>query len=343
MWEIVVSFPILRMQSAVIRCILLYMSKQTAITTITLNPSVDFSTSAKKIRPDHKIRCAAPSRDPGGGGVNVARAVHLLGGQACAFVAVGGHMGHVLSGLMSEQGVPLHPFEIAGETRQSMAVIERRSGAQYRFVTPGPVWDHAQVSRALAEITSLAPANGLMVLSGSNPPGVPKDFAAQLMGCMGRDSCKLIVDTSGKALKQLTESTGQAPYLLRMDQAEAVEMAGQPIGSITELASFARSLVLRGVAEVVILALGAHGSVLATATQSWHAAAADVPVVSKVGAGDSFVGALSLALAKNEALPDALQKGTAAASAAVMTDATKLCVRSQVDALIAQCPVVKLD
>jgi len=257
------------------------MSQQTAITTITLNPSVDFSTSAKKIRPDHKIRCAAPSRDPGGGGVNVARAVHLLGGRACAFVAVGGHMRHVLS--------------------------------------------------------------GLMVLSGSNPPGVPKDFAARLMGCMGGNTCKLIVDTSGKALKHLTESTGQAPYLLRMDRVEAEEMAGQPIDSITELASFARSLVLRGVAEVIILALGAHGSVLATATQSWHAAAADVPVVSKVGAGDSFVGALSLALAKNEALPDALQKGTAAASAAVMTDATKLCVRSQVDALIAQCPVVKLD
>lgn len=318
------------------------MTTPADILTITLNPTVDFSTSAKRVRAGHKVRCDAPMRDPGGGGVNVARAIRLLGGEARAFAAVGGHMGRILLGLLEQEGVQVHSFEVEGETRESMAVIERKSGKQYRFVMPGPRWDATQVDAALAQVCTVIPKDGYVVLSGSNPPGVPDDFPAHLRREMADSGARLIVDTSTKALRLLANTPTDPPYLLRMDRSEAEELAGSPLETVAELAEFATILVARGVAQVIVMALGPKGSVLVTGDQSWHAAAAEVPVRSKVGAGDSFVGALTLALARGEPPQSALQKGTAAASAAVMTDATRLCLRSDVEGLVAQCPLVQL-
>lgn len=318
------------------------MTTPADILTITLNPTVDFSTSAKRVRAGHKVRCDAPMRDPGGGGVNVARAIRLLGGEARAFAAVGGHMGRILLGLLEQEGVQVHPFEVEGETRESMAVIERQSCKQYRFVMPGPRWDATQVDAALAQVCTVIPKDGYVVLSGSNPPGVPDDFPARLRREMADSGARLIVDTSTKALRLLANTPTDPPYLLRMDRSEAEELAGSPLETVAELAEFATILVARGVAQVIVMALGPKGSVLVTGDQSWHAAAAEVPVRSKVGAGDSFVGALTLALARGEPPQSALQKGTAAASAAVMTDATRLCLRSDVEGLVAQCPLVQL-
>jgi len=319
------------------------MTNASDILTITLNPTVDFSTSAKRIRADHKVRCNSPLRDPGGGGVNVARAIHILGGDACAFTAVGGHMGRILMGLLGEEGVQVHAFDIPGETRQSLAVVERRSGKQYRFVMPGPIWNAELVERALKSIRKVVPSGGFVVLSGSNPPGVPDEFPALLARRIAHNDAQLIVDTSGKALRRMAAEPIDPPYLLRMDKAEAEELARTPMATVEELAKFASSLVARKVAQVIVLALGPKGSVLATKGACWHAAAADVPVRSKVGAGDSFVGALTLALARGEAPPQALQMGVAAASAAVMTDATRLCPRSEAERLVSQCPLVQLE
>ncbi len=318
------------------------MTMTADILTITLNPTVDFSTSAKRVRAGHKVRCDAPLRDPGGGGVNVARAIHILGGEARAFTAVGGHMGHILLGLLEQEGVPVHPFEVAGETRESMAVVERKSGKQYRFVMPGPRWDAPQVDRVIDDICTVVPADGYVVLSGSNPPGVPDDFPARLRRAISGTGARMIVDTSTKALRLLASTPTDPPYLLRMDKAEAEDLAGAPLETVEVLTEFAKTLVARGVAQVIVLALGPKGSVLVTKDECWHAAAADVPVRSKVGAGDSFVGALTLALAQGDAPQLALQKGAAAASAAVMTDATRLCLRSEAEGLIAQCPLVQL-
>lgn len=319
------------------------MTAATQILTITLNPTVDFSTSAKRVRSGHKVRCDTPLRDPGGGGVNVARAIHILGGEACAFAAVGGHMGRILQSLLEQEGVRVHPFEVQGETRESMAVIERKTGKQYRFVMPGPRWNEAQVEAALEQICSVVPKGGFVVLSGSNPPGVPDDFAARLRRMIASSGARLIVDTSTKALRLLANTPTDPPYLLRMDKSEAEELADAPLETVTELAEYAATLVERGVAQVIVLALGHLGSVLVTKDAAWHAAAAEVPVLSKVGAGDSFVGALTLALAQGDAVQFALQKGVAAASAAVMTDATRLCLRHEVEGLLAQCPLVQLE
>ena len=87
----------------------------------------------------------------------------------------------------------------------------------------------------------------------------------------------------------------------------------------------------------MILARGAEGSVLATAQGAWQASPPKVPVVSAVGAGDSFTGALALALARGQDWPQALELATAAAAAAVTTPATALCPPDVTEALLPRC------
>lgn len=314
----------------------------TAILTITLNPTVDIATEADTVEPERKLRCSRPKTDPGGGGINVSRAITLLGGHSTAFVAVGGPLGDKLVHLLAEAGIGLAPFPAPGETRQSFSVTDQSTGAQYRFVMPGPLWPRRSVDAALSRIARAAPKGGIVVLSGSQPPGVPVDFPTRLTSRIARAGARLLLDTSGKPLHHLCRASARPAYVLRMDEDEAEGLAGRPLPTRDASADFAQSLVTRGLAQIVIVARGADGSVMATADHRWHCAAAKVPVVSKVGAGDSFVGALALALSRGDELPRALQFGVAAASAAVMTEATQLCRPSDVRRLLPQCVVTAL-
>jgi 6-phosphofructokinase 2 len=44
------------------------------ILTLTMNPALDIATATETVIPGHKLRCGEPRYDPGGGGINVARA-----------------------------------------------------------------------------------------------------------------------------------------------------------------------------------------------------------------------------------------------------------------------------
>lgn len=303
------------------------------ILTVTLNPALDLSTSAPQVVSGDKLRCRAPVADTGGGGVNVARAIGELGGRARAFVALAGHVGEQFRDLL--EGEPLDPviFQTPGDTRQSLSVIDESNGEQFRFVMPGPRWTPDLAQAAIDEITDHAPDGGYVVLSGSQPPGVPVHFPTNLAAECEAVGAKLVLDTSGPPLHALM-SVGQARHhVLRLDGAESAELAGRAFTSREDVADFAQSLIARGIANVVVLALGADGSVLANGRGRWHCNTVDVPVKSKVGAGDSFVGAFTLALSRGALSEEALIQGCAAASAAVMSDATELCARADVEEL----------
>lgn len=312
------------------------------ILTITLNPTVDFCTTSPSIVPGPKLRCTEPQIDPGGGGINVARAVKLLGGQATALVAIGGATGAHLLQLLALEGVPTVAFQGPGETRQSMSVIDQSSGEQFRFVMPGPEWQDHDVPRALASVDQAASEDTLVVLSGSQPPGVAKDFPTILAEHVAGRGARLIVDTSGPALFHLAERPHDSLFVLRMDGEEGEELAGRALPTREDTAAFAQELIANGVARIVIVARGADGSVMASADGAWHAVSPPVPVVSTVGAGDSFVGGFTLALANGDPVDECLRWGVAAASAAVQTEATRLCDPEITKRQRAECVVTRL-
>lgn len=110
------------------------------VATLTMNPALDVATSTGLVVPTDKLRCAPPRFDPGGGGVNVARVVRILGGEAVAVFPAGGTTGDVLVRLLGGLGLGCHAVPIAGTTRESFTVDEASTGRQFRFVLPqGPI------------------------------------------------------------------------------------------------------------------------------------------------------------------------------------------------------------
>lgn len=310
------------------------MMAQTPVLTLTLNPALDLSARVLEMRAGPKLRMTDPVYEPGGGGVNVARAIHELGGQVTAWAALGGSTGARHEALLRAQGVTVLRFDAPGDTRQSWAITDSHN-QQFRLQLPGADWTQADAARALDDIA--AHAGGLVVLSGSQPPGLDAGFAQQLARMLAQG--RMVADISGAPLSRLLQNPDAAApiYVLRLDQGEAEEQAGHGLPQIGDVLDFAQALVARGVAQHVCIAHGANGSVLAGPDLALHCRPPQVAVASKVGAGDSFTGGFTLALARGQGMAQALQAGTAAAAAAVMTQGTALCRRADVQAILPEC------
>jgi 6-phosphofructokinase 2 len=307
------------------------------ILTLTLNPALDVSTHVGKVRPDEKLRCAAPAMNPGGGGLNVSRAVARLGGRSRALVALGGATGAQLATLLQAEGLGFVTVQSPGDTRQSLTVTEEDSGRQYRFLLPGPAWHAEDQAQVFAALAAEAQSGGIAVISGSQPPGVPADFPSRLAAAMG--GMAVVLDTSGVALAEAVAHAIPSLAVLRMDSDEADTLARRPLTTAKDTADFAAGLVAQGAASVVIIARGAEGNVLVSPTLRLMARPPKVAVISAVGAGDSFVAGLVLAMSRGEGWPEALAFATASAAAAVMTGPTELCRAEDVARLLPQVTV----
>lgn len=293
------------------------------VVTLTMNPSLDISTSIPSVAPEIKMRCAPPTFDPGGGGINVSRAIKFLSGESTAVFASGGHTGAMLNNLLDEEGISNYPVPIKGLTREGFAVYEENSTLQYRFNMPGPQLDADEWIACLEAVFELNPK--YIVASGSLPPGVPIEFYGEITRYAHQDGIRVIVDTSGEALNK---AFGKGVYLMKPNLNELEMFSGEEIEGEEQIKDVARRLIAEGLSEVMVVSMGAAGASLITATQYAHMRAPMVRVQSKVGAGDSMVGGIVMGLAQGRDLVDSVRFGIAAGTAAVMTAGTDLCRES---------------
>jgi 6-phosphofructokinase 2 len=307
------------------------------ILTVTLNPALDITSHVAELMPRQKLRCTEPIIHAGGGGVNVSRAILELDGQSRAFIALGGHTGARFEEQLRLSRIPTEIWPLNGETRTSFTVMEDHTGLPFRFVMPGPILSPSEASAILDRLErTIGRQAGYVVASGSLPPGVPVDFYARLAVIVRQAGAKLILDTHGKALQA---ATAERPYLVRLNHLEAQELVG---GDADKAAHrLASELVEHNYAQVAIVTLGDRGAILATADEQLEIRPPHVEMKSGVGAGDSFVGALVVALASGRSIQDAARYGVAAAASAVTTDATELCRRADVDAFYSQTVMVR--
>jgi 6-phosphofructokinase 2 len=299
------------------------------IVTLTLNPAIDMASTARAVRPTHKIRTFDEHVDPGGGGVNVARVIHALGGDTLALALAGGVTGHFLNQLLDDAGVPRSCLPIAGRTRVSTTVHEQETGLEYRFVPEGPVVAEAEW-RAMLTALEEAEADWI-VASGSLPQGVPEDFYAQVARIAARRRLPFVLDTSGAPLKA---ALGQGIALLKPSRNELEHLLGRELADPRVQEDEAMALVRRGDVDMMVLTLGAEGALLATASSVHRMAALPCAVRSTVGAGDAFLAAMTLALARGKPPGDALAWGIAAGTAAVAGTGTARLTRAEVEALV---------
>jgi 6-phosphofructokinase 2 len=300
------------------------------IVTLTVNPAVDLATQAESVQPGHKIRTFGERYDAGGGGINVARVISELGGNALSLFASGGVTGRFIEEMMTTAKVPWQAVRIQGACRISVTVRDQSNGQEYRFVPRGPeltASDCANILAALGDVEA-----DWVVASGSLPPGVAADFYAKAAEVVSARGAKFALDTSGTAL---TSSLGHGVSLLKPSLSELETIVGQEVRSLPDQMAQAKRLVASGAAQMVALTLGAGGAILATAERVIHSPAFAVSERTGVGAGDSFLAGLVFGLAGRQTIEDALRLALACGASAVQGIGTAQVQRATVEALLA--------
>ena len=313
------------------------------IFTLTLNPAIDMGVTVDKVFHEPKLRSQNTQREPGGGGLNVTRAIAELGGNSTAVFPAGGKtgdllkflVGHYCTGIACDQ----RPVPVLAPTRENVIVNETSTGEQFRFNMPGAELSDDEANACLEALVdgvkhaSTGDKSGLAVISGSLPPGVEPPFVRTVIDAVRGVGGRVIVDSSGPALR---EALGAGVCMVKPNRLEL----SQTIGG---LEAHERDPAVVGRAETelaqshgvtyALVSMGGDGAVLATRDGYAHCPAPRVHVLSATGAGDSLVAAAVLAIERDASPEETLRDGVAAGAAASTTPGTELLKRPEFERL----------
>ncbi len=299
------------------------------IVTITFSPCIDKSTSVASLIPEKKLRCASPKLEPGGGGINVARALKKLGSDAIAIYPSGGYTGKFFNHLMDIENIQSIIIETTNETRENIIVLDEQDNCQYRFGMPGTPLNEHEWQQCLEAVEGIENPE-FIIASGSLPPGVPHNVYAQLAEISRAKQAKFIVDTSGDAL---TKAADKGVYLLKPNLGELSALAGIAQLQHGDIVNIAREIISQGKCEVMVVSMGIEGATLITKDLVEIIVPPKAKKQSTVGAGDSMVAGIVHYLSQGKSIAEATRFGVACGTAATMNSGTELCNLQDVEML----------
>ncbi|CUS48083.1 MAG: 6-phosphofructokinase 2 PfkB [Idiomarinaceae bacterium HL-53] len=308
------------------------------IATFTLNPAIDVFAVTQEIFDDSKTRCEEAISEPGGGGINVAQNIHRLGAPVVAVFPAGGLTGERLKELLSERALSFIAVPIAKETRQNFAVTELKRQIMHHFVFPGPSLTPPELQACVSQLLALKAE--YLVLSGSIPKQVPDDFYRSILRAEQAQNTRVILDTSGAAL---SNSLFCGAFVAKLNRKEFASLGYDEHSDIPTLRTDMKDLVVRGAVKNLIVTLTKGGALLVEHSGAAHYfEAPKVPIVSHVGAGDSFVSALTFQLHQGKDLIMAARYGVAAAAVKVQIKGNQLTDLSWLERMVDEIQVKEL-
>ena len=277
---------------------------------VTPNPAIDRTLLVSRLQPGEVHRVTRAIVAAGGKGLNVARAVQLLGGRPLVMGLLGGHSGRLLADLAAADGLAARWTSSDGETRTSVIVVPEVGEATV-INEPGPVLTSAGWLRFVDDVAAQAQQANVVCLCGSLPRGLPADASGDLVQAVAVTGRLLWVDTSGQWLRH---AISVCPAGLKVNSMEAGELLGTVIDGPEAAIVAANQLHKRGI-RMVALTLGRQGAVLVDEAGYYVAWPPRVRSVSNVGSGDCFLAGLLTALTAGQPPAEALRWAVAAGTA----------------------------
>jgi 1-phosphofructokinase len=298
------------------------------IVTVTPNPSIDRTvTLGAPLTRGAVHRVSSVTTEPGGKGVNVARALTLAGVDAVAVLPAPAN--DPLTAALSASAVPFNCVPTTGAVRTNLAITEH-DGTTTKLNEPGAHLDAAALDALTMAVIANAETASWVVLSGSLPPGVPDHWYSHVVALLAPYPCRVAIDTSEAPLAALVDSLDRAaPDLIKPNAEELAGVLGHSPqaleaavaqGDPEPVVDAARQLVDRGVRAV-----------LANETGSWLAAPPPIVARSTVGAGDASLAGYLRADVGGAVPPERLQMAVAYGSAAAALPGSALPTPAQVD------------
>jgi len=289
------------------------------IKTITLNPAIDLHYGMEQFIAGKENYVQSVTRGACGKGINTSRALVVNGVANTAYVVLGEENGAEFASQLTRDGLTFVPFYTPGRIRENIT-LHPAADAETRisldtFSLSESVLDNME-ARLLADLG----AGDLISFSGRLPRGITKDRVISFLKKLIHAGTRLIVDSNSFTPNDLLSIR---PWFIKPNEQEIEAFLGRTVNNAEDAADAARELVLRGVAQEVMISLGGDGAVWSDGACRLHL---QVPKlahpVSTIGAGDSTLAGLLAATAKGESGADALQTAVSFGTAACMTEGT---------------------
>ncbi len=309
------------------------------IFTLTMNPTLDRYLYIDELKEDDTVRVKRYSDYPAGKGIDVSRVIRELGGVSVAVALLGGATGRKIEELLDEEGVIYTAIRVEPETRTN--IILQLKDHQYRLSLPGETVRREKLEKVRETLQALVRPGDTVVISGSLPKGVSPDFYTGIIFILKQFGAVVYFDSDGENLKAgvLAEPKGIKPNIHELSR-----LYGKPIeeNDLAEILKAASDIHRNYRIEEVMVSLGGQGAILYTEDGIWRVKVPKLPVVSAVGAGDSFLAAFVMKRTEGADYETALRWAGAAGSAAVLTPGTQLCRKEDVEALLERIEVKKI-
>lgn len=308
------------------------------IFTVTLNPALDKTAQAPNFKLDAVTRITELRQDPGGKGINVSKVIKQLGGESVAWAVLGGNTGRGIKASLEEMGISCRAFEVEGETRTNLKVVDPVDGTHTDINEPGPVVTDAMLDDMLAQLVAEISEGDIVVLAGSIARGASDDTYEKWVKACREAGAKVFLDADGD---KLVAGIKGNPFLIKPNEIELGNMLGRTLDTDEKVAEAARELIAQGLDNVVV-SMGGAGAMFVSADRVVKGGSVKVPVGSTVGAGDSVVAALAFAEEKGMSLEDKVKLSMATGAANVMQSGTQAAPRDLVDSLIEKVTVTEM-
>ena len=275
---------------------------------VTPNAALDRTLVVPDFALGHISRVPGAIAVPGGKGLNVLRAVEILGGRALAMGLLGGHTGKTVAAMVAADGYRAAWTEFAGETRTCTIIA---SPNRHSTV----INEAGQIApddwRALVDdICRVAKDEGAQTvcLCGSLPLGAPEEAPADLIERAKAMGLRVWVDSSKRWLEN---AIAAKPHAIKVNREEFLEAVGAEARTQTEIVGLARRLITDGI-KLVVISLGAAGALLVAEDLAVKGTPPVILAVDPVASGDCLHAGIVTALCEGADLAEALRRGVAA-------------------------------
>jgi len=312
------------------------------ILTVTLNAAIDRTVAVPNFRLGHRHRAVESRTVAGGKGINVARALKMLGRPVIATGFAGGPTGNRLLEQLRREAVLTDFTRIAAETRINLAVIDPTSGEQTEINERGPAVSPEEVEAFVRRVGYLADGAKLCVLAGSLPPGAGEDLYARLVKDLGERGVPVVLDAEGSAM---LAGLRAGASVVTPNEREAEELVGQEFADRADLIQGLAELVRLGAGEAAITRPDGCVAVIGSGSEQRFLEVRTEPLdpVSTVGSGDAFLAGYVAARYDGKEADECLAYGVACGAESTQHFGAGTVDRNQVERLLGEVHVQDLE
>jgi 1-phosphofructokinase/tagatose 6-phosphate kinase len=284
------------------------------IVTVTLNAAFARTITVPNFQRGQRHRARAGLPLAGGKGLNVARALKLLGVPVVATGLAGGQAGMRIVERLTGEAILNDFVRIEGESRTTTAVVDPTSNTYTEINEWGPEVRPDELDMLREKLDYLSQGAEMVVFAGSLPRAVDDDFYAQAIHDLARRHIPSALDCEGDPLRLGVEAE---PFLVSPNQREAEALVGQEFHDDEDFQMGLDEIAEIGARNVIITAdFGCYALLREDrVTHRYRVEAPEVDPVSTVGTGDTLLAAYIAAHVARRSREDALRMAVAAGAA----------------------------